>query len=200
MTTNAWRNRIVKTGTADPFTLLENPANWRVHPDVQKKALLDVLTNVGWVDEVMVNIRTGIIVDGHLRVWLAREQGEKEIPVEYVDLTDEEQDLILSVFDQIAGLAQTDEDTLTELKSALAQAQSFVEDVLTDIQQARESIDVAIKERKERGQGNTMLRIDKIIAPIPREAYLRWRESMYQDVGFKPKDIMDETLKRMGLK
>jgi len=200
MTSNTWQTRIVETGTANPFDLLENPDNWRVHPDVQKKALLDVLTHVGWVDEVMVNIRTNIIVDGHLRVWLAREQGETSIPVVYVDLTDTEQDLILSVLDQIAGQAQTDEDVLEGIKASLAEAKSFVQDVLGDLQKAREAVQVEVKKREERGQGNTMLQIDKTIVPIPHDVYMRWRESMYQTVGFERKTIVEELLKRMGIK
>lgn len=196
---NAWRTRIVKTGPADPFTLLENPANWRVHPDVQKEALLSVLEHIGWVDEILVNIRTDVIIDGHLRVWLAREQGETSVPVVYVDLTDDEQDLILSVLDQIAGQAQTDEDVLAELKASLAEAKSFATDVIANIQKARESLQLDVKERQPRGQGNTMLRIDKLIVPIPREAYMRWREDMYQSVGFERKTIESELLKRMGI-
>ena len=199
MTDSGWRNRMVKTEAVDPFTLLENPANWRIHPDHQKQALTDILTEIGWVDDVIVNINTGLIVDGHLRVWVAREQGEATIPVTYVDLSEDEEALILSVLDPIAELAQTDEDALIELKSKLAQAKSFALTVLDNIAQARTALQVDVTERKERGAGNTMLRIGSYTIKLPRDVYLRWRENMYQTISFDRKQIVEEMRRRLGL-
>lgn len=199
MTDSGWRNRMVKTELVDPFTLLENPANWRIHPDHQKQALTDILTEIGWVDDVIININTGLIVDGHLRVWVAREQGEATIPVTYVDLTEDEEALILSVLDPIAELAQTDEDALIELKDKLAQAKSFALTVLDNIAQARTALQVDVKERKERGAGNTMLRIGSYTIKLPRDVYLRWRENMYQTISFDRKQIVEEMRRRLGL-
>ena len=199
MMTNHWRNRVVKTGEADPFELLENPANWRMHPDVQRKALSGVLDEIGWVDDVIINISTNMIVDGHLRVWLARERNEATIPVLYVDLTAEEQDLILSVFDPLAEMALADEDVLTELKTSLTEARSFVADILGDIQKARDETQINVKTPNPRGQGNTMLRIGNIIVPIPHEVYARWREDMYQSIGFDRKVIIDTIKSKVGL-
>lgn len=196
---SGWRNRMVKTEAVDPFTLLENPANWRIHPDHQKQALTDILTEIGWVDDVIVNINTGLIVDGHLRVWVAREQGEATIPVTYVDLSEDEEALILSVLDPIAELAQTDEDALIELKSKLAQAKSFALTVLDNIAQARTALQVDVTERKEHGAGNTMLRIGSYTIKLPRDVYLRWRESMYQTISFDRKQIVEEMRRRLGL-
>ena len=66
-----WKNRIVGSGEEAPDQLLANPANWRVHPKVQQQALAGILGQVGWVQQVLVNRRTGHVVDGHLRVALA---------------------------------------------------------------------------------------------------------------------------------
>nr|MBA3627289.1 hypothetical protein [Chloroflexota bacterium] len=51
-----------------PDQLLANPKNWRIHPASQQGALASVLDDVGWVGQVLVNRRTGHLVDGHLRV------------------------------------------------------------------------------------------------------------------------------------
>jgi hypothetical protein len=67
-----WRNRIVGTGEEAPDRLLANPRNWRLHPSSQQEALASVLDDVGWVGQVLVNRRTGMLVDGHLRVELAQ--------------------------------------------------------------------------------------------------------------------------------
>ena len=59
------------SGEEAPDQLLANPSNWRVHPKAQQQALAGILGQVGWVQQVLVNRRTGHVVDGHLRVALA---------------------------------------------------------------------------------------------------------------------------------
>lgn len=54
-----WRNRILGSGTEDPTQLLANPRNWRTHPGPQRDALRGSLATVGWVQQVIVNQRTG---------------------------------------------------------------------------------------------------------------------------------------------
>lgn len=200
MTQNHWRNRIIKSDLVDPHTLLENPANWRTHPDHQKSMLLDVLQSIGWVDEVIAT-EDNVIVDGHLRVWLAREQGEAVIPVTYVNLSPDERDLALSIFDAITDMAQTDEDALAELKTRLAEARSAVIGMLDNIEQARVQTQVKVTDHKpDRAQGgNTMLRIGTQTVPIPRDVYLKWREKMYQTVSLDRKAIVEEIKRRLGL-
>ncbi len=74
-----WRSRIVGHGDADPQTLVAHPENWRAHPRNQRRAMAGVLDHVGWVQDVIVNRRTGRILDGHLRVALALERGEATV-------------------------------------------------------------------------------------------------------------------------
>ena len=83
-----WKNRIVGHGTEDPSQLVSNPFNWRIHPTHQRHAVKDALDQVGWIQEAVINRTTGNVVDGHLRIDLAVEQGETEIPVQYVELTE----------------------------------------------------------------------------------------------------------------
>jgi hypothetical protein len=110
-----WRNRIVGTGEESPQDLVANPKNWRTHPVGQETALSAALDEVGWVDDVIVNRRSGLLVDGHLRTELAAKRGEQSIPVKYVDLDEREEALVLATFDPISGMAGTDEDKLKEL-------------------------------------------------------------------------------------
>lgn len=65
----AWRNRIVGEGMEDADQLLANPRNWRIHPKAQQDALEGVLREVGWVQRVIVNQRTGFVVDVIVRRW-----------------------------------------------------------------------------------------------------------------------------------
>lgn len=92
----AWRNRITGSGEEAPDQLLANPANWRIHPKAQQDALAGALDQVGWVQQVLVNRRSGFVVDGHARVALALRRGEPTVPVLYVDLEPEEEALVLA--------------------------------------------------------------------------------------------------------
>ena len=98
-----WENRIARHGVERPDQLLANPRNHRIHPKHQQDTLRAVLDEVGWVQDVIVNERTGTIVDGHLRVSLALQESEDQIPVAYVHLTDHEEALVLATFDSITG-------------------------------------------------------------------------------------------------
>ena len=73
-----------------------------------------VLDQVGWVQDVIVNTRTGNLIDGHLRVSLAISRGE-QVPVVYVDLSPQEEKLVLATFDRLTQMAGIDEDKLNEL-------------------------------------------------------------------------------------
>lgn len=114
-----WSNRIVEHGEAAPADLIANPLNWRGHPQHQADALGDVLEQVGLVATVLVNRRSGHLVDGHLRVELALRRGEPSIPVTYVDLDEEEERVILASLDPIGAMASADRDKLAELLSGI---------------------------------------------------------------------------------
>jgi len=115
-----WRSRIVGHGEEAPDQLLANPRNWRIHPKAQQDALAGVLSEVGWVQEVIVNQQTGFVVDGHLRVAMAISRGEPSVPVVYVDLSEEEETLILATLDPLAGMAVAAKDALADLLKDVA--------------------------------------------------------------------------------
>jgi hypothetical protein len=111
----AWRNRILGAGEEAPDQLLANPANWRIHPKAQQAALVGALDQVGWVQQVLVNKRSGFVVDGHARVALALSRGEATVPVLYVDLEPEEEALVLATLDPIGAMAGRDDEKLRTL-------------------------------------------------------------------------------------
>jgi len=100
----------------------------RMHPDafaaLARDNSEDTVTaanggEVGWVAQVLVNRTTGHVVDGHLRVDLAISRHEPSVPVLYVDLSPEEEALVLATLDPIGAMATTDEAKLNELLAGI---------------------------------------------------------------------------------
>lgn len=127
------RNRIVGSGDEAPDQLVANPLNWRIHPQAQQRALRGSLESVGWVQQVMVNKRTGNLVDGHARVEEALSRGEASIPVLYVDLEPEEEALVLATLDPIAAMAGQDDQKLRELLADLTIEDAGLAAMLEDL-------------------------------------------------------------------
>ncbi len=128
-----WNNRIVGHGEEAPDRLLANPKNWRVHPKSQQKALLGVLQQVGPVDEIIVNRRTGFVVNGHLRLELAISEKQATVPVSYVDLSEEEEALVLATFDPISALADQDKERLEALLKEVPPADEATQKMLAKL-------------------------------------------------------------------
>lgn len=105
--------------------LRENPANFRRHPARQGGALSQVLDEVGLVQGCVLNRRSEALgwpagevptlVDGHLRVELARKRKEASLPVTVVDLSPDEERLVLATLDPLGALAETDVEALAGL-------------------------------------------------------------------------------------
>lgn len=131
-----YKDRITKSEHVDPNTLTENPHNYRIHTDLQTESLDAILKNVGWVSRIMVNQNTGRIINGHLRVSLAIRNGDEKVPVDYVDLTEKEENLILSTFDPITGFADSNSEILD----------SLLRETVTDDPEIMTLLDVIAKE------------------------------------------------------
>lgn len=131
-----WENRIVSSGTEDPEQLLANPLNFRRHPAHQKKAMTGVLSEIGWIQDVIVNKVTGHIIDGHLRVELAMQRSEK-VPVKYVELSEHEEKIALASIDPIGALAEQDQAMLDDLIEDIGTVENddlsaFLDSMLSD--------------------------------------------------------------------
>jgi DNA modification methylase len=110
-----WDNKIVGHADIDPESLLAHPGNFRIHPSNQQKALEGSIGKLGFIRSVTVSQRTGTVIDGHLRVILALRNQEPTIPVEYVYLTEQEENEALLLLDPISAMAVTDKEKMEEL-------------------------------------------------------------------------------------
>lgn len=129
-----WRNRIVEQVQIPVADLHENPSNWRKHPRAQAQALEGMVDEVGFVQGVLFNRRTNRLIDGHLRVELARKHGVDELPVTVVDLDESEEQLVLATLDPIGAMARHDDDQLSALLASVgAEHDAAVNDVLESL-------------------------------------------------------------------
>jgi len=109
-----FRKRIVGHGSKPASQFQANPLNWRKHPQRQRDAVRASLDELGWVDVVIENVRTGNLVDGHERVWQALENDD-DVPYIQVDLSEPEEKLALAILDPLTNLATTDAEVLNAL-------------------------------------------------------------------------------------
>ena len=124
---------IVGHADVDPRELTANPANWRRHPKAQAEALEGALGAVGWVATIMVNRRSGLVVDGHLRLERAIARHETTVPVTYVDLDEREEALILATLDPLDAMATTDQAALDALLSDVRVDDEWLDALLDDL-------------------------------------------------------------------
>jgi hypothetical protein len=93
-----------------------HPLNFRRHGAEQRAALRTMLGDVGWVQGVIENRRTGNLIDGHARIEEAlRDDPEQSVPYVLVDLTRREEKAVLATLDQIGAMAETDPTALAAL-------------------------------------------------------------------------------------
>jgi len=129
----SWNNRIVGYDNVPPTDLTANPRNWRTHNKRQAAVLRDVLTDVGLVQNSVVNTRTGLVVDGHLRLSLAVQDNQESVPVTYIDVSEEEELLIMSTFDPVGALAGVDDELLKQLVRDLPTPTTDIATMLNDL-------------------------------------------------------------------
>lgn len=115
-----WKSRLVRTGFVPASELESHPMNWRIHSTDQRAAMNSVFNQVGWVQFVIVSERTNRILDGHLRVDMARQRDpDFMVPVAWIDASEDEEAIILSTFDPLSMMAGTDYTQLDTLISSV---------------------------------------------------------------------------------
>ncbi len=134
-----WRSRITGHAEVSPAELVPNPRNWRTHPSEQQRAIAGTLAEVGWVTEVIVNQTTGKVVDGHLRIELALARDERTVPVTYVELSEEEEGLVLATLDPIGAMADAEATALESILPTLDPADADLRAFLDDLARQQET-------------------------------------------------------------
>jgi DNA modification methylase len=170
-----WQSRIIGEGVEDPNQLLANPANWRIHPQAQQDALSGVLDEVGWIQRVIVNQRTGFVLDGHLRVALAITRGEAEVPVVYVDLSPDEERLVLATLDPLGAMAVADGELLRDLLGEVQTESAAVVELLASL---REDANRLARRQEETNPDDVPVSIPKTPITQPGDIWVLGRHRL----------------------
>jgi hypothetical protein len=130
--------------------LRDHPENWRLHPASQVEAFRSVVREVGFVGYVVVNRRTGHVLDGHMRK--ASVPADQLVPVLFGDWSEDQERLVLATFNPLGELAGLDagkgEALLERVASSEPAVQALLEVIEQDIEQA-----LAAARRKAGGDG-----------------------------------------------
>jgi DNA modification methylase len=92
-----------QTHDVDPRTLVGADYNPRKMSDKQRRALEQSLGEFGFVQPIVVNEATGVVVGGHQRLTAALALGITTVPVVYVNLTVEREKALNVALNKISG-------------------------------------------------------------------------------------------------
>jgi ParB-like chromosome segregation protein Spo0J len=133
MANATWQNRIIGYRMIPIEELTANPRNYRIHPKHQQDALSGVIDEAGYIVPVVNNVRTGFLLDGHLRVTLAMRRGETHVPGVDVDVEPEDEAKVLATLDPISALATADPEALAALLEDVKTQNESLLAMLTDV-------------------------------------------------------------------
>ena len=174
-----WENKIVGYGDEPPEKIKSNPLNWRWHPQHQRAVMNDILAEVGWVSQVIINRQTGLLLDGHLRVEEALRNDEQSIPVIYVDLAEDEERQLLATLDPLSALIETDDRKLDDLLQKINTNSEHIAMLLDGLQPDAPATRKEIKDKvevKKRVAETARVMFGPYKFEISFEAYEEWLE------------------------
>ena len=126
----------------DPYSLKANPLNPRRHPQKQRQALHQAMADLGWLQPLLLNERSGHLIDGHLRAQEAIAEGWGEVPVLVVDLDESQEKAALASLDAITTAAEIDVSGYLALLNDIANPHA-------ELQQALQNLDKFVAEALE---------------------------------------------------
>jgi hypothetical protein len=129
-----WRDRVVGFERRPAKDFQANALNFRRHPNNQRDAFRGLVSEIGFAGAVLENVRTGNLIDGHLRIEEALSVDENQlIPTVQVDLSEAEEKLLLASYDPISAMATVDKDVLDSLLRDVSSGDAAVQKMLAKL-------------------------------------------------------------------
>ncbi len=135
----------------NPNDLKPHPDNPRVIDDDAYRRLTRIIEQFGFVEPLVVNRRTGLLVGGHQRRCIALDIGIDKVPVVEIDVDEDEERALLVALNNDEAQGRFDPDGLTRILEGLAdgpmlEATGFD---FSDYQELRLTTVDAVKEGRE---------------------------------------------------
>lgn len=124
------RDRIKELRRVRANLLRPNPRNWRTHPDAQRAALRDLLSEIGFADALLVReLPDGTLelIDGHLR---AETTADMDVPVLVLDVNEAEAAKLLVTLDPLCSMAGTDRAVFDDLRGQIDTQSSAIQQLV----------------------------------------------------------------------
>lgn len=202
----SWRNRITEHAELDPRTLHPHPQNPRMHPLAQQEAVGAALREVGVIHPILVSQRTSTILNGHLRVDLAIQAGAETIPASLIDVTPDEEVLILAIFDRIASMADTDPERLhvllSEVETKSDAFQALLDSYAAEFGQQLAALELPPEEPTEpkaKAPETMMVRVGIYYLNVSHAAFEAWQNRIFQEVGTEDAALEAEYRRRLQI-
>lgn len=149
----AWTDRKIGEGVEQVDQLLFHPDNPKIHPTRQTNAVKSAIRELGWMAKIKINKRTSpewgseqgveVVIDGHDRIKAAAQDKQATVPVEYYDLTPNEERLFLLTFDPIGTMFARDRETTERLLQDVATGE---DELMSFLAQEAEDLGIVIPE------------------------------------------------------
>lgn len=98
------------------LNLKENPKNPNKHPQKQIELLADIIERTGWRQPITISNQSGYIVKGHGRLAAAKLKGWCNVPVDYQDYSNMDEEYADLIADnRLAELSEIQEDMIAEI-------------------------------------------------------------------------------------
>jgi hypothetical protein len=194
------RNRVKEFKTVKSEELTANPANWRTHPYAQKKALDELLDSIGIAGALTayVSERNGgklTLIDGHERM-----THQAEWPVLILDVNDDEADKLLLTLDPIAGLAESNAESLQALLAKITPDGAGTEALYRELRLKLENSEADDDEGVAEAGGVGKTKVESTGEGPPEMALQPFEHYDYVMVCFKNSLDFLNVAQRLGLK
>jgi uncharacterized protein YihD (DUF1040 family) len=129
-----WRSRVVGFVEKPANQFTANALNFRRHPNAQRDVFRGLISEIGFAGAVLENVRTGNLIDGHLRIEEALSVDENQlIPCVQVDLSEAEEKLLLASYDPLSAMATVDKEVLDSLLREVTTGDADVQAMLSKL-------------------------------------------------------------------
>lgn len=150
---------IVPTANLKP-----NPLNPNNHPKEQIKLLADIIERTGWRQPITLSNQSGCIVKGHGRLEAAKLKGWCNVPVDYQDYSNQDEEYADLIADnRLAELSEIDNGLLSEMIDSFEN-----KDMLALTGYDSEDIDAILAELNADGEEDEPEEPEKELSPFAK--------------------------------